>query len=141
MWRVESATQVVGVYGSWGKPPTARLIKMGLDRHGVMLELGYFGMGIAGENYAYITDVGHTVREVLSVTVSGDNSEGISRKADYEVYSSKIDYTPRGGSEFFDIKVTATGRRATRQGRAYVLLPYTEVKVFKFVGGKYVQAK
>jgi hypothetical protein len=143
IWGLEVGQKDVGTYGSSGIPPEASLVKIGADRHALVLQSGYTGQGITTESTMLLDRAGGIFKEVLSVQTSEDTSAyGILTTPEDNVsYDSKVEYVPGSDPSHWDVRVTSQGKRGIRVGRRIVMRPFSEVKVYKFANGEYVLSK
>ena len=130
-WEIQTASPILGRYSSsgFGQAPKATILKIGPDKMSIVLSQGYMAMGEGGTANLYLAQVDNRIEEVLEVETYGVNDE--------EVFNTRIQYVPGANPEYFDVKVIFIGKRKTKRSRQSVMVPFTEVKSFRFSNAKY----
>ncbi|MFN3329925.1 MAG: hypothetical protein ACK419_03255, partial [Pyrinomonadaceae bacterium] len=137
-WRFELFNRNIGAQGSFGSPPQMSLVKIGPQKHALLLERGFTGQGITEFSYSYLWHKDGVITEHQIPIPFSDTSGYYSPDQDgYVEFDFKIEYLPNNGSEYYDIKVIFSGKRSVKVGRRYVPEPFTSFIVYRFSNETY----
>lgn len=138
IWKLESLSRnLLGEYGGdYGSPPEISLIKIGKDKYAVVFEDGSTGMGLEISTSHYIGRVDGTIKRILSVT-NAYTIAGYVVEENSQTTEAKVEYLPVADSDYFNIKVTTTGDKAVKIGKRFIMKPFSEVVLYKFIDGSY----
>jgi hypothetical protein len=111
-WVLQSVNAAVGLYGGWGSPPSIDLVRIGPEKHGLILHVGSTGQGYTEAFARLLAPSGNSVNEIWSVEEEQDNLGTIDPddKENQEIpYKSeatfKFDAANDGSSkEYYDIE-------------------------------------
>ncbi len=141
-WKVETAQKHAGEIGDYGSLGELSIVKIGREKHALKFSWGDFHMGYGktGEDFWIMQD--GVMKEVLTIVTSEDNSAALAdSQKDLLTYKSKIEFAPGSNSNFFDAKVTTTGKKSVQVGRKYLPKLFTKSETYTFVNGKYELVK
>lgn len=138
-WKVEFAHKSIGNYsaGGFGEPPSAKLAKIGPDKHGVVFEQGYMGQGSASGEAEVLATIDHVFRQVAEFPTLQDTSAAMLEREEYVSVTGRYSFVPGPNSDFYDIRVVYRGKRAVGKGRSAVIRPFSKTVVYHFNGTEY----
>ncbi|WP_141699080.1 hypothetical protein [Candidatus Thiosymbion oneisti] len=126
-WNLKEAYINAFQDGSWGEPPSSiKLLAIGHDIFGVVIEHGYAGQGYLEEYTSIHAVVAGEFREIFS-EITGVDDSGTGRPSK-DSWNSLITFRQQGTS-FYDMVVQQTGKKDGQ--------PLRNKIVYKFDGRKY----
>jgi hypothetical protein len=142
-WVLQSANAAIGFYGAWGDPPGIELVKIGPEKHGVMLSIDDLAQGYAWSTRTLLATVDRTVKEIWSIQDEQDNLGAIDpddKENDQTPYKSAATFKffpakNESSMEYFDIEVISTGN--DREDFNHPIKPENWTEIYRFKGGKY----
>lgn len=141
-WKIESAQKNSGEIGVYGKPGEPSLVKIGSEKYALKFSWWYMQMGYettGNEIWAFIDG---TLRKIVEFYTSSDNSGAVDdSNENFESSKSKIIFSQGSNPDFFDIKISTTGKKAVKIGRKFILKPFTKLETYSFIGGRYELVK
>jgi hypothetical protein len=137
-WRLDIAQKNIASLGFWGVVPDAELKKIGPDRHGILLQMGYVAQGYSTQDAAIIAQVGQTLKLVFLKEVAVDN-EGTGCWMDGSEeecwkYDSQLTFEEGQNRDYFDLHLTTHGTRWDGEQVVY----FEEETIYVFNGSEYV---
>lgn len=141
-WQVEAINRNVGTYGGqWGMEPPIGFVKIGRDKNAILLQDYWFGQGTTTTHYNYITNINGSIDEVLGFEQENDSTA----RGELDEYSvaikARVEYLPNANSEYFDIRVSTSGKKGQKAGRRFLWKPFSKVEIFQFDSDSYKSKK
>ena len=118
----------IGIFreGSWGSPPSLKVMIIGTNNWGIVTQGGYTSTGIHSESTTIYANIAGTYQEVFSETTEEDHS---GRGSVYEL-TSDISVRPVTGNPFYDLVLVKNIR--SEEGEQS-----SEKIIYKFDGQRY----
>ena len=138
-WRVEYALQDIGNLGTFGRPPSAHLRRLGPAKPAVEFELDSLAQGYEGSNVTLVAEVNRDLREVLSVAIGESNEAAAMPPEQTFRWQATIDVTQNIHQGFADILVKSSGTKAAENGTD--ILPYSATDMYRFNGEAYAKVE
>lgn len=137
-WALELEQKYVDEIGAYGVAPEGKLIKIGDDNYGVLLESSDTGQGYTSEGVSLITVVNNkTFKRILTVQTAGDNSGTCGDDlGPCWKFSSKYEFAGGKDRNFYDFKLQSTGTKGADDDPTKVI-PADETKTYQFDGTEY----
>ncbi|HET9742352.1 MAG TPA: hypothetical protein VFQ00_06370 [Terriglobales bacterium] len=140
-WFPESEKYDVQVSSSWGKPPTARLVRIGPDAHGIVLSVGDMHQGDSFAEDSILVPSSAGLHVALQLTTEADNGGncGGASPGSQPCFQMQATYEfVRGRSAaFYDVVVTENGTELSSSGQ---VIPASGNKRYSYANGKYEPA-
>jgi hypothetical protein len=136
-WSLELEQKYVDKIGSYGTAPDGKLVKIGDDSYGILLESSDTGQGYTYQGVALLANINRTFKNVLFAQTAGDNSGtcGDDLGPCWQ-FSSKYEFIPGKNKNFYDFKVEFTGTKGQEDDPKKVI-PANETKIYEFNGTDY----
>lgn len=121
--------------GSWGKPPEAKILKIGPDLYGISLSTGYWAQGESTRTTTILVPSSLGFAEAISIPSDADNADACGPELG-PCYSGHVAYefVPGKNSSVYDVITKESGTKMSDNGQ---LLPATSTSRYSFIGGKY----
>jgi hypothetical protein len=139
-WRLDSFTKCIGQMGVFNIIREGRLVQIGKDRFGVLIQPEDWAQGQFSRDLAIVTEVEGNLRLVCQVNnVDGDNSgNAVPGKMDDQFrFSSKLTFPKLKGSDWFDILIETKGTKPDPDLDSDKLISAKQVLRFTFKDGQY----
>lgn len=136
VWKLETLNRNLDYQDNWEKLNNISLIKIGKDKYAVLLEGYRSGAGIEIITSYYIGRVDGAIKEIFNVSNS-DMVAGYVVEEYSRTLEAKVEYLPSTDSDYYSIKVTITGSKAVEMGKRFVMKPFKELILYKFIDGSY----
>ncbi len=144
-WDVESSNRYLASAGTYGGPPErVEFVRIGPQKHGVILETSDLNQGYSGTSAKLIMPLGMDFREVWGENISRDNAgacsddeqerneRGISERC-YQSYAT-YQFVHGSNAEYFDILVVSQGTSADSERK---IVSANWKKLYRFIDGEY----
>lgn len=137
-WKIESQQLFLGYDGEYGIVPEAKLIKMGDDKFGLMLEFKYVIAEMTDVERELLVPYKKDIINAYQETAYFDNFNRCGRFVQCASYSAKIDFDKSNKEEFYRLKVSKLGtdNDPDQEDRA---VPVDVEAIYQFREGKYIQ--
>lgn len=139
-WRLDSFTKCIGQMGVFNIIREGRLVQLGKDRFGVLIQPEDWAQGQFSRDLAIIAEVEGNLSLACYVTnVDGDNSGNAEpgKMDDQFRFSSKLTFPKKKGSEWFDILIETKGTKPDPDLDSDKLISARQVHRFTFKDGQY----
>lgn len=139
-WRLDSVNRHILTNGAYGGLPDPKVIKLGKERMGIALEVGFTSTGETSGGLDLIAEVDGKLKKVFSMDETfGDNSGNCGEDlGPCWSFQSKYSYVPGGNEEWYDVAVATSGTEKNDQGD---IVPVKKNRRFVFRNGKYENGK
>ncbi len=137
-WKIESQQLFLGYDGEYGIVPDAKLIQIGDDRFGLMLEFKYVNPEMTDVEREFLVPYKNDIINAYQETVYSDNFNRCGRFIQCTTYSAKIDFDKSNKENFYRLKVSKFGTD-NDPGQDNRAVPVDEETSYQFREGKYIQ--
>ena len=134
-WRVEYAQPDIGNQGTFGRPPNARVRRLGSAKPAVEFELHSLAQGYEGSRVTLVAEVKGDLREVLSIATGESNQAAAMPPEQTFKWQATIEVSQTIHQGFRDIVVTSSGTKPAGSGNEIV--PYSATDTYRFRGEAY----
>ena len=138
VWQVEAKNIFLKYDGEYGIVPAAKLIQIGDDRFGLMLELQYVISEMTDTEVELLVPYKKNIVNAYQGITYFDNFNNCGRSIQCATYSEKIDFDKSKKADFYALKTTRFGTD-TDSDQNDIAVPVDEELVYQFREGKYVQ--
>jgi hypothetical protein len=145
-WHIQINEHVITYIGSWGRAPKeSKLVKMGADRFGILIERRYQVHGISDAYTILISQINDRLKVLWESPTTYEDNEGDGGEGtDHACYrwSSRISFKPMQNSSYYDIFVTTSGTKpADDSDSAGKVISFQHTSEFMFSDSIYVAKK
>ncbi|MCC2666412.1 MAG: hypothetical protein K0S63_328 [Gammaproteobacteria bacterium] len=137
-WTIESQQLFLGYDGEYGIVPAAKLIQVGDDRFGLVLEFKYVSDEMTDVENEFLIPYKKDIINAYQETIYSDNFNRCGRYIQCTTYSAKIEFEKSNKEEFYRLKVSkfGTDNDPSQDDRA---VPVDIEAIYQFRKGKYIQ--
>ena len=137
-WTLTASSKAATIFGQWGHPADASLIRIGPDRHGVKLEETVSGQGENTVIMAMLVPWDKAFETALQAWIGDDDSGTCGPGGDFPCYANrkKLKFVKGGNPDYFDIVLTLNGTDVTETG-PFRIRRVSGVERLRFTHGKY----
>jgi hypothetical protein len=136
-WIVENFNASVMIYGQFGEPPEAELIKIGRNRVGVKLNMTYGGQGAYTTTAAILVPWHRSFTEAFWTTLSDRYEDCNFSKLPCYKYTKQMQFVAGKNPDYFDIILKSSGTEIEHSEPPKVI-PVSKIERLQFLDGKYV---
>lgn len=143
-WILQCANPATGFYGAWGDPPGVDLVKVGPEKHGLLLSERDLAQGFAWSSAMLLLPISGKVTESWRIQDEQDNlgaydpTDKLNKQVPYRssaafkfIAADHLD----GSADYYDIEVESRGEDRKDLDHAVKQENWTET--YRFTGGKY----
>jgi len=138
-WRVEYAQPDIGNQGTFGRPPNARLRRLGPAKPAVEFELHSMAQGYEGSQVTLVAEINRGLREVLSIATGESNEAAAMPPEQTFKWQAAIEVSQTIHQGFADILVKSSGTKPAENGNHIV--PYSATDTYRFSGEAYMKVE
>jgi hypothetical protein len=141
-WVLQSVNAAVGLYGALGSPPSIELVRIGPERHGLLLHVGSTGQGYTESSRILLAPLGKSVNEIWTILDEQDNLGRIdpddkqNSEAPYKSWTTIRFFAANDGTsrDYYDANVVSRGNSSDD---GVHLKPENWTEVYRFKDGEY----
>ncbi len=134
-WKIESQNSFLMYEGEYASSPSAKLISVGKDKKGVLLEFDHHGDEHIKVSYLIIPYNTNIINAHNEITYY-DNFNVCGRSVQCASFTAKIDFNKTKLSDYYKIKIRKFGTE-TVEKNAYKAISVNEERSYYFVNGTY----
>jgi hypothetical protein len=134
-WRVDYALPDISNEGTFGRPPNARVRRLGPAKPAIEFELDSMAQGYEGSGVTLVAEVNRDLREVLSVATGESNEAAAMPPEQTFRWRATIEISDTIHHGFLDIVVKSSGTKPAENGSD--ILPYSATDTYRFDGEAY----
>lgn len=136
-WIVESSNPSVMLYGQFGEPPEAKMIKIGPNRTGVELNLTYGGQGEFTTTAAILVPWHAGFTKAFWTTLSGRYEDCKFTKLPCYQYTKQMQFVGGKNPDYFDMVLKSSGTDI-QHSEPPKRVRVSKVERWRFLNGKYL---
>lgn len=134
-WKIDSQSLFLMYGGKYGKSPSAKLISVGKEKKGVLLEFERHGEGHIKESYLvipYKKKILNAHKEIIYY----DNFNDCGRSIHCASFSAKMYFNKKTLGDFYELKIKKIGTENDEK-YDYKIVSVNEKHSYYFLNGKY----
>lgn len=137
-WKIEAQNLFLMFAGEYGMPPKTRLISVGKNSHGLLLEFEHHGGGTSKE-IVIIIPFKKDILNAYQETIYYENFSDCGWSLQCAAFTTNVEFNKlKSNGDYYQLNVKKFGTD-TDEKQDFKAVPIEEEIVYRFLDGKYVQ--